>query len=321
MEKLVSIIIPCYNAQEWLAETIDSCLQQTYSQVEVIVIDDGSTDGSIQILQQYGDRIRWEQQPYNQGANAARNRAFALARGAYIQWLDADDLILPEKIERQVQFLEETGNDAVYGDWQAKYHAADGSTRMSRVMEPGAQADILASLLADWWTAVASLLYRRDALERAPGWDDRLLNGDDRHYMLALAMSGARISYQPGCYSIYRRHSSSITGSRPMQWIQGQVLVVDNAKEKLIAKNRLTPAYRQAIATSYFKLSRHAFRLDTKLHAQLLQKALAVVPDFKSVNEPSLYKMVQNVIGFRRTEHLVGMYRLLRKRPVLSDEW
>ena len=106
MSKLVSIIIPCYNAEKWLTEAIDSCLNQTYSNIEVIVVDDGSTDGSLDIIKSYGNKIIWETGK-NKGGNHARNRGFVLSKGAYIQFLDADDYILPEKIARQVDFLEQ----------------------------------------------------------------------------------------------------------------------------------------------------------------------------------------------------------------------
>lgn len=324
MKKLVSIIIPCYNAEAWLAETIESCLQQTYPNVEVIVIDDCSTDRSADILHTYDNRIQWERQPTNQGGNAARNRGFALSKGDYIQWLDADDLILPEKIERQVSFLETNDYDAVYGDWQAKYHYPDGQSRLSDVMIPGAQTDILESLLADWWTAVASLLYRREALERAPSWSegiDNLLNADDRPYMLSLAMSGVRIGYQPGCYSIYRRHSNSMSVASQLRWVQAQLCTVEAAQAQLSATGRLTPAYRHAIATSYFKLSRHVLHEDSRLHRQLLDRAISVAPDFKSLKEPALYKTIQRAIGFRRTERLVAAYRQLRRRRWVDKEW
>lgn len=321
MNQLVSVIIPCYNAQDWIAETIDSCLAQTYPHVEIIVVDDGSTDQTPTLLRAYGDTIRYVRQPRNQGGNAARNRGFDLSKGAYIQWLDADDLIRPEKLAHQVRFLQETDYDIVYGDWQALYNYPDGRTRLSRVMEPGWQTDVLESLLADWWTAVASLLYRRSLLERAPRWNEQHVRSEDRPYMLALAMMGARMGYQPGCYSIYRRYGASITSSAPLRWIETCEHVVDAARAELTTAGRLTAAYRHAIALSYFKLSRQVFRLDAGRHRQLLRKALAVAPDFQSRHEASLYRWVQRTIGFYQTEQLVAVYRRLRRQRWVADEW
>ena len=100
----VSILIPCHNAEQWLAQAIASALNQTYPNKEVIVINDGSTDGSLEIIKSFGDHIRWETQS-NQGGNATRNRLLELSAGEWLQYLDADDYLLPHKIEKQVQFL------------------------------------------------------------------------------------------------------------------------------------------------------------------------------------------------------------------------
>lgn len=91
----VSIIIPCYNAERYIAEAIQSALTQTHPDCEVIVIDDGSTDGSLEVIKSFGDKIRWETGP-NRGGCAARNRGIELAQGGWIQFLDADDVLTPD---------------------------------------------------------------------------------------------------------------------------------------------------------------------------------------------------------------------------------
>src|SRR5208282_3082860 len=94
----VSILIPAYNAQEWIANTLRSAIAQTWEPKEIIVVDDGSADQTFAIARQFeSDAVRVVTQR-NQGAAAARNHAFALSRGEYIQWLDADDLLAPDKI-------------------------------------------------------------------------------------------------------------------------------------------------------------------------------------------------------------------------------
>src|ERR1051326_5639298 len=102
---LVSIIIPCFNAARWLPATLQSALAQTWPNLEVIVVDDGSTDHSAAIARRYeGDRVRGVVQP-NAGAAAARNTGLRHARGEFIQFLDADDLLAPEKIAKQMEAL------------------------------------------------------------------------------------------------------------------------------------------------------------------------------------------------------------------------
>ena len=89
---VVSIVIPCYNCELFLAETLESAFAQSYAHTEMIVIDDGSTDGTARLIRSYAGRVKAEFGP-NRGASAARNRGTALARGEFIQYLDADDLL------------------------------------------------------------------------------------------------------------------------------------------------------------------------------------------------------------------------------------
>lgn len=314
MQPLVSVIIPCFNAERWLAEAIDSCLQQTYSHLEIIVIDDGSTDNSLKIAQSYEKKIICESVP-DRGGNYARNRGFALSKGKYIQYLDADDYILPEKIERQVHLLEETGADVVYGDWRHRYHLPDGTSFLDKINIGGVQPDILESLLANWWTALASLLYRRTAVENSDGWDENLLAAQDRDFFLSVVMSGAKVVYQPGCHSIYRRYGNvTVSTSSIPRWIQSHIQVLEKVEKKLLQKNKLSAKYRSAIAQSYFDMGREALvHDDYSQYLQLLEEALVIFPDFKRPTRRKSYLLVQSILGFRFTERIACRFVVVKK--------
>src|SRR5262245_26284876 len=101
MKPLVSIPIPCFNAGRWIAECIQSALDQTYPHKEVIVVDDGSSDNSLEIIRGFGNRIRFETGP-NRGGNVTRNRLVQLSQGEWLSFLDADDFLLQRKIEKQI---------------------------------------------------------------------------------------------------------------------------------------------------------------------------------------------------------------------------
>src|SRR5260370_4039681 len=103
---LISILIQYLNAERWVGQAVESALGQTWAEKEVIVVDDGSQDGSLDVIKSFGGRIRWETGP-NRGGNVARNRLLELARGEWLQYLDADDYLLPLKIERQGGFPRE----------------------------------------------------------------------------------------------------------------------------------------------------------------------------------------------------------------------
>ena len=101
MKPRVTIAIPCFNAAQWIAQCMQSALDQTWPDTETIVVDDGSTDGSLGVLEKFGDAIRLIRTEHR-GGNHARNAALRAATGEWIQFLDADDFLLPEKIFRQL---------------------------------------------------------------------------------------------------------------------------------------------------------------------------------------------------------------------------
>ncbi|MGE0704979.1 MAG: glycosyltransferase family 2 protein [Vicinamibacterales bacterium] len=113
MGPLVSILIPAYNAERWLESTIQSALAQTWPSVEVIVVDDGSTDSTLAVARSLRSPLVKVVTQRNQGAPAARNRALEHAQGDYVQWLDADDLLAPAKISEQMRAAAEAGNPKV----------------------------------------------------------------------------------------------------------------------------------------------------------------------------------------------------------------
>ena len=106
MEPFVSILIPAFNAERWIADTIASALRQTWSRKEIIVVDDGSTDQTLCVARKFSSPSLLVFTQPNQGASAARNKALSLSQGDYIQWLDADDLLEPDKITCQMKALE-----------------------------------------------------------------------------------------------------------------------------------------------------------------------------------------------------------------------
>src|SRR6266705_245205 len=111
MNPLVSILIPAYNAEEWIADAIQSALMQTWPHKEIIIVDDGSTDETLSIARRHESRLVKVLHQDNQTASAARNRAFRECQGNYIQWLDADDLLTPRKIAAQVSALDRSHTD------------------------------------------------------------------------------------------------------------------------------------------------------------------------------------------------------------------
>lgn len=313
MHKKVSVIIPCFNAEKWLKEAIDSCLQQTYSNLEIIVIDDGSTDNSLEIIKSYDDKIIWRTYSHK-GGNHARNRGFDLSQGEYIQYLDADDYILPEKIERQVKFLEETGADVVYGDWRHQQHLASGYSYLDKIETSETQTDILTALLSNWWVALAALMYRRTAVENSGGWDENLGAAQDRDFFLSVVMNGAKVVYQPGCYAIYRRYGSvTVSTASKARWLKSHHRVLKKVEQKLSQNNQLSRMYCHALAKSYFELARESLFFDYEQYSMFLEQTLVIFPEFKAHSKRIFYRLIQDILGFRQAERIACSILLLKK--------
>src|SRR5215470_11464279 len=108
MKPLISIIIPAFNAEEWVADAIESAVAQTWPRKEIIVVNDGSTDRTGEVARSFASQNVKVVSRENQGAAATRNHLYELSHGDYIQWLDADDLLAPDKVEKQLAALRET---------------------------------------------------------------------------------------------------------------------------------------------------------------------------------------------------------------------
>lgn len=179
---LVSILVPLYNKAPYVEETIRSALAQTYAPIEVIVIDDGSTDGSAEVVAAIDDRrlrlIRRE----NRGANATRNELLELAHGEFIQYLDADDLIDETKIERQMGVFSDDVDAVVC---RVRRHGG------ARELLPPLDVDDLVASLAHHGLITVAPLYRRSQLDAVGGWRADLDASQEYELHLRLALRGA----------------------------------------------------------------------------------------------------------------------------------
>jgi glycosyltransferase involved in cell wall biosynthesis len=210
---LVSIIIPCHNAAPWLAATIESALAQTWAPVEIMVIDDGSTDGSPAVAQGFAARgVRLHTQP-NRGASAARNRGLREAQGEFIQFLDADDLLAPDKIRRQLHRLQAAEPGAIASGAWTRFHRDPAEGRF--VPEPTwRDLDGLEFLLlhyeAGWMMVPAAWLCPRRVLDAAGPWDEALSLNDDGEYFGRAVLQARGILFCAEAQAFYR---SGLPGS------------------------------------------------------------------------------------------------------------
>ena len=231
---LVSILIPAYNAEAWIAVTLRSALAQTWPRTEIIVVDDGSKDATLSIARQFESRgVRVIAQP-NQGASAARNHAFSLSHGDYIQWLDADDLLAPDKIAKQMEYVmaglsKRTLLSSPWGRFMYRHSRAQFKpTSLWCDLTP--QEWLLRKMDQNIYMQTGSWLVSRELTEAAGPWDIRLLGDDDGEYFcrVLLASNGVRFVHGANVYyRAFRFDSLSFIGRFPKKieahWISMQL--------------------------------------------------------------------------------------------------
>lgn len=222
---LVSILIPAYNAERWVADTIHSALGQTWPHKEIIVVDDGSTDQTAAIAGNFlKDGVVVIVQK-NLGASAARNKAFSHCRGDFIQWLDADDLLAPEKISQQMDIAKSISDPRVllsaeWGRFMYRMRSARFSrTRLWEDLSPDEW--LFRKLRENLFMPPQTWLVSRELTETAGPWDKRLSLDDDGEYFSRVVAASKEIHFVPGAKAFYRASGS------------GSLSDVDQSKRKL----------------------------------------------------------------------------------------
>ncbi|MEW5943859.1 MAG: glycosyltransferase [Pseudomonadota bacterium] len=210
---LVSVIIPCYNGERFLREAIDSALAQTYSPVEIIVVDDGSTDGSAAIMASFGDRIRVVRQP-NAGLPEARNVGIRSSQGAMLAFLDADDYWERDFLARMVEALDRTGAGIAYCGWQ---NVGLPGPRGQPFVPPDYEADPakLEKLVGGVRWPVHAAVVRREVVDSVGGFDPALESCEDFAFWIRAATVWP-LALVPETLAYYRHHGNQMTSKRLM---------------------------------------------------------------------------------------------------------
>ena len=205
---LVSILIPAFNAQPWIADTLHSTIAQTWEPKEIIVVDDGSTDQTVTIAKQFESKGVRVYTKHNEGAASTRNMAYRLSKGDYIQWLDADDLLAPDKIALQLNarrpneskrvLFSSAWGKFIYRHYRAKFAPTDLWCDLSPLEW------LLRKMGQNLWMQTATWLVSRELTEAAGPWDRRLLSDDDGEYFCRVLLASECIRFVPEAKVYYR---------------------------------------------------------------------------------------------------------------------
>jgi glycosyltransferase involved in cell wall biosynthesis len=241
----VSVVIPCYNAEPYIGQTIGSVLEQTRPADELLVVDDGSTDGSVEIARQFGDRVRLLT-GRNGGAPATRNKGAAHATGDALMFLDADDVLGPTVLEvLTARLAEQSGAVAACPWYRLEYEDGRWVRRPPSCVPRRPGQPPLAAWLTGWYHPPCSVLWSRAAFERVGPWEEGLVVNQDGHLMMQALARGVPLVLADTGAAFYRRarlgDGSSVSGRRLSQeGLDAKLWVLDRLGQTLCDVGRLS---------------------------------------------------------------------------------
>ena len=212
----ISVVIPAYNRATLIGETLKSLLAQTLPAQEIIVVDDGSTDTTATVAEQFGAPVRVVRIAHS-GPSAARNIGFRESTGTLIHFFDSDDVALPNKHAVQADLLERTGADIAYGPW-VKVRFSGGTCRPVNAVyqQKGLpKKPLVKALLTDWSIVPQACLFSRAIIEKVGGFPEDLNTLEDQLFFLRCLLSGAKVQHSPDTLVLYRDNNSDKLSEEP----------------------------------------------------------------------------------------------------------
>lgn len=308
----VSIVIPCYNSEQWVGEAVDSALAQIH-RCEVIVIDDGSSDRSVDVLRRYGNRIRWETGP-NRGGCAARNRGVELATGSWIQFLDADDVLLPECVAAKLRHVSDPHLVPC-----TRIVPMDGPERQKLPPHWLRASYSLDEMLRDGTPATNAPLHRKEHLLRVGGFRVGLSCAQEFELHLRLAITlGLRFAPLGVDGALSRATPGSVSRSAGPRMLANIAEVLLDAHGWLAARPDLAESrHSDAIAQRVTRLARILWGMGQSEHARtLVRRARTISPAWqRHAYQSKGAERIARLIGFETFEHIRHALRRVRSSP------
>ena len=313
MVPLVSIIIPVYNSAKHVSEAIHSALNQTWKNIEIILVDDGSTDNSLSIIQSFAAEDVKVFYQANKGASAARNRGLKEAHGEFIQYLDADDLISPNKIELQIQMLEQKKDHIctcstvhffenedplaipVAHNW-VKQGSADPVDFLIKLYGGDKIGPEFGGMIA-----VHSWLSPKKVLEAAGAWNEELSMDDDGEYFCRVILASKGISYADDAVCYYRKHitAKSLTASLNEKTYLSMLRAIDLKYKHLRKVFNNTALLNKIFSTFYWTTGVSTYPHFKKISAEAIKKAKTLGYSGKKYHSGPFSNLMVKLFGWR----------------------
>jgi glycosyltransferase involved in cell wall biosynthesis len=309
---MISVIIPAYNSVRWIAATLESVRAQKRDDLEVdvelIVVDDGSADGTADLVEREFPEVHLVRTP-NRGASQARNLGTKLARGEFIQYLDADDLLAEGKIGTQVGALELTGSDVAYGDWQRLVPLSTDFVP-GEVVARAIEGDPEIALFGDFWCPPAAYLFRRGIVEKVGGWNENLPVIQDARFALDCALHGGRFVHTPGIVAYYRAHESgSLSRRHPVAFVRDVYRNAQQIEAWWREHGGIGEPRRHALTQCLGYVARSAFEADAETFDRAVADLERLGLGTYTPAGPRHLRVTSQLIGYRRAEQVASWFR------------
>lgn len=309
---LVTVVIPCYNAGRWILETLESVRNQTWKNIEIIIVNDGSTDNSVALIEAFELPSLSLIHQENKGQTAALNAGLAAATGDYVQYLDADDLLHPEKIEIQMKRLIENPGCMASAEWVRFFDKTEGL-----VFSPDDTWQDLAPV--DWlvlaWKEGGGMLYPAMWLlptalaKNIGGWAEELNLNNDADYFVRAILASEKILFCPGAKTYYRSGvAGSLSGLKSEKGWRSQWKVLENCESYLLEKEN-SDRTRRVISMLWQRFVFAAYLYQPQLSHMASQRAKALHPEKLGVEGGVYFKLLSNIAGWKfamKLQKLVG---------------
>jgi glycosyltransferase involved in cell wall biosynthesis len=312
MARLASIIIPCYNAAQWLEQTLLSALSETWAPIEIIVVDDGSTDGSLEIARRFESRGVVVRSQSNAGASSARNHGLRLAHGDFIQFLDADDLLATDKIARQMELAElcapDTALCCTWTRFTRNPNDADYTTQvLCRDATPVEWMTL--KLECDAMMHPAAWLIPRSLCDRAGPWDESLTLDDDGEYFARIVLGSSGVRNCREAVSFYRSNiAGSLSGTKSERAWNSALRSLEKSSA-LLRRTEDSPRTRKASAIAFQQYIYSAYPVAPESIRQAEEHVAALGgTDHKPPGGPA-FQAARLLLGWRLARRLGNLLR------------
>lgn len=311
---LVSILIPAHNAELWIGETLESSLVQTWQNIEIIIVNDGSTDNTLAIANSFASKNVLILNQSKKGASAARNRALKEAQGDFIQYLDADDLLAPDKIERQIQVLTEHGSRFVASGAWARFELSlsDATFIPEAVWRDMSPIDwIICAWEGGGMISSMAWLLPRNIVNNAGPWNETISLNDDGEYFCRAVLASEGVKFCSEARSFYRSDmANSLSRSRSFEAYESALRCCELCSSYLIAKENGTRT-RHACATTFKRFIYEVHPSMTSLIVRAQERAESFGGSTAKIGG-LLYRMLHTVAGYRLAKRAQALSTSIR---------